>query len=266
MGYLEALFLGFIQGLTEFLPVSSSGHLTVLPAVLKLHQPSLAFDVALHLATLIAVVVYFREDLKHLFASIAGKGEQSASWRRLVGLLVVGTLPAVVVALVLKDKLEALFSAPEAAAGALLVCGLWLLAASWAKQGRKKAEDLSWWDALVIGIAQSVAMVPGISRSGSTIATGLLTGMSVEEAPRFSFLLMIVAVSGAVVLEAKDAITSGGAGLVLGPTLAGMAAAAIAGYASISVVMQFVKKGRLAVFGGYCLVAGSVFLAWLKLM
>jgi undecaprenyl-diphosphatase len=251
--------LGFVQGLTEFLPVSSSGHLTILPALVGLPTPPLMFDIAVHAATLVAVVVYFRADLLALMAGLAGKGEEPGPKRRLAGLLVLATAPAVVAALLWEEPLKALFSEPRLASAALVVCGLWLLAASFLKEGELEAERLPWHKALIVGIAQAVALVPGISRSGATIATGLLLGLKRHEALRLSFLMMVIAVAGATAKGLIELVQEGAGGLAAGPVLAGIITAAVSGYFAIALVMRFVEKGKLGVFAIYCLAAGLVF-------
>ena len=259
MTFLEGLVLGVVQGLTEFLPVSSSGHLTVLPALVNLPTPPLLFDIAVHAATLAAVLFYFRADLLALVRGLAGKGAEPGRERRLAGLLVLATIPAVVVAVLWESPLEELFSQPRLASAALVVCGLWLLSASFLKEGEVEAEGLAWPKALLVGIAQAVALVPGISRSGATIATGLLLGLKRHEAPRLSFLMMVIAVAGAMLKGLLDLVQEGPGTLAAAPVVAGFAAAALSGYLAIGLVMKFVEKGRLAIFATYCIAAGFVF-------
>ncbi|HNV70963.1 MAG TPA: undecaprenyl-diphosphate phosphatase, partial [Candidatus Ozemobacteraceae bacterium] len=194
--------LGAIQGLTEFLPVSSSGHLTIFQHLFGLQDPesNLALDILLHSATLLAVIWFFRADL-WVFATADGRARPEN--RRLALLVLVASIPTAVIGLGFKKKFEALFGAPLIVCCALVATGVLLLAAHW--QARRQAGggigELSLGHALFIGILQGIAITPGISRSGSTIAAGIFSGMKGEEAGRFSFLLMIVSVGGATLLE-----------------------------------------------------------------
>ncbi|MGE5597872.1 MAG: undecaprenyl-diphosphate phosphatase, partial [Bacteroidota bacterium] len=197
----HAIILGLVQGLTEFLPISSSAHLVFVPAILRLPPPPLAFDVLLHLGTLAAVVGYFHRDLAALAAD-AWHGRGRA--RRVVLLLAVGTLPAVAFGFLAREFIEGLFASPAATAWQLAVTGLLLAAADvWRARGRS-CGDLNAAEAAFVGVGQALAIVPGISRSGATIAFGLWAGLTREEAARCSFLLAIPAILGAGLLEARS--------------------------------------------------------------
>ena len=262
----EAAVLGAVQGATEFLPVSSSGHLVLGRAMLgvDLGASSVAFDVAVHLGTLSAVVAIYLRDLAKLLTgffgalkrSVSGDG-LSALWAdpgsRLALLVLLGTLPAVGVGLSLNDFFEGLFSKPEYAASALLVTAA-LLASTLARSAPREPGEIRPLDALLIGVAQALAITPGISRSGSTIAVALLLGVGREQAARFSFLLAVPAILGAAVLEARQLET----GVAVAPLLLGAAAAAIVGVAALKALIFLVHRGKIAWFAPYCAAVGIV--------
>ncbi|HPQ38807.1 MAG TPA: undecaprenyl-diphosphate phosphatase, partial [bacterium] len=211
MGIIYAVILGAIQGITEFLPISSSGHLVLAQSILPgFSAPGLVFDVVLHAGTLVAVLAYYRLDLIRLARGLAGglpENENRDSRRWILGLLL-ATIPAAVVGVIADDAIEALFESPVFTAAFLCVTGLILFLGEWLKSRHREHMDASsamtpgrW---LTVGIAQALAIIPGISRSGSTMAAGLAVGWSRETAARFSFLLMIPAVSGAVLLKGMD--------------------------------------------------------------
>jgi len=207
---VEAIVVGIVQGLTEFLPVSSSGHLVVVPNLLGWDEPSLAFDLVLHLGTLLAVVVYFWDDLWRLAASVFARGRQGengggeiAEGRRMLGYLIVGTIPAGLAGLAFDDFFEDLFDKP------LWVCLFWavtalILVVAEAFHRRAAAKTFTWSLALAVGMAQAVALAPGISRSGATIALAIAVGVSRTEAARFSFLLAVPAIVGAALATMLD--------------------------------------------------------------
>lgn len=258
----QAIALGLTQGLTEFLPVSSSAHLAFVPEILRIPQASLAFNVLMHLGTLLAVVYYFRRDLWRLAADgWRGKGDA----RRILLLLFVGSLPAGALGYLGHDLLERLFASPAATAWQLAVTGGLLYAADRCRTGRRGMGDLNPSEALFIGLGQALAIVPGISRSGATIAFGLWRGLARDEAARYSFLLSIPAIAGAGLFEAKPLLTgavAGGFGLVY---LAGFIAAALSGGLSIAVLLRYLERGRLLPFAVYCWFAAGAFLAFLAL-
>ena len=248
---LHDILLGLLQGLTEFLPISSSGHLVVVPAVLGWDEPSLTFDVLLHLGTLVAVVVYFRHDLIGLTLGVLGRGIDPDGARRMALYLAVGTIPAVVAGLVLGDFFEGLFESPYTTCAELVATALILLAMERVGD-RARRRPLDVGSATAIGVAQAVAILPGISRSGTTIGVGLVLGLSREEATRFSFLLSIPAIAGAGVLSLAD--VAGGGLDVTGGVVAGVIASGVAGYLSIGALLRFVRSHSLTVFAVYLLV------------
>lgn len=266
MSVLHALVLGAVQGLTEFIPISSSGHLVLVPEALGWDSPGLAFDVLLHVASLLALLVYFSGDLIDLArGTLAG----DAGSRRLVGLLAIGTVPAVAAGLLLGDYFEGTFEDAEAAAIQLVITAAILVGAEQALSfherrraetgGRlRTVEDLRAGDAALVGVAQAVSILPGISRSGSTIAAGLAVATRREDAARFAFLLAIPALFGAALVEVPDL---GGSSLGMGAGVAGFVASLVTSYAAIAILIKYLKTRSLYPFAAYCVVAGIVFYA-----
>ncbi len=264
MTFAQAALLGLVQGLTEFLPVSSSGHLVLAKSWLGVRDTGgVAFEVVVHLGTLLAVLVGLRAPVLEL-ARGASRLLRPADWRsafvedrgfRRLVLLVPATLPAVVVGLGCADGLEELFGAPRRAAAMLIVTAAILLAPL-AFGGRRGL--LGWKAALFMGLAQALAIIPGISRSGATISTGCVAGVRREEAGVFSFLMAIPAILGAVILKADDVIAAADA--AAGPLVVGFLLAFVAGWFSLVALLGLVRAGRLWVFSPYLLLVGSLFL------
>ena len=243
---------GLIQGLTEFLPVSSSGHLVIVPAMFGWEEPPLGLTVLLHMGTLIALLIYFRLEIIGLILGVLGKGEDPGGARRIVRFLVIGTIPAVVAGLALGGFFEDAFQRPYESSIELVITGLLLVGME--KYGeRARRHPLDDGRAGFIGVAQALAILPGISRSGSTIGAGLLAGLSREEATRFSFLLSIPAIAGAGVLDlAKGEL------VVSGASIAGTVVSGVAGYLSIHYLLRFVRTHSLTVFAWYLFAIGPV--------
>ncbi len=256
MAFWQAIVLGLVQGLTEFLPISSSGHLVLMHHILGLAEESLVFDVAVHLGTLFAVFVYFRRDLASIIAGFVKGGPL----RMVVWLIAIGTVPAVIIGLGLKDTIEALFVSPAFASGGLLMTSLLLFLSEKLQKSERALLQLRWLDAIVIGCFQALAILPGISRSGSTIAGGLMMGVDRDSAARFSFFLAIPAILGAAVLQIPDLgeITSR-QWLVMG---SGVLASMLSGYVAIGILMAVLRKGRLYGFSIYTLIVGLVGLTY----
>ena len=251
MSIFEAVSLGIVQGLTEFFPVSSSGHLVLFQSLFGIEEPQLAFDIFLHLGTLAAVVIFFSKDIIALFSAD----------RRKLFFIIIASIPTFIIGALFKDIVEEFFSAPVIVAYMLLVTGLWLIFAH-ISTSRARPDDtkpLGIFNSLMVGIAQGVAVMPGISRSGSTIGTGIILGMDREEACRFSFLLSIPAVAGASVVKGHKIISS-----LFGPDtllfIAGGLAAMITGFFSIKVLLKVIRGSSLAWFGAYCILIGSFLL------
>lgn len=265
----RALFLGLIQGLTEFIPVSSSGHLVLVPFVLGWDrgtggfQPGVPFDVAVHLGSALAVVVYFRRDLWGILAGAARtlarrSREGDHQMLRLAGLLVLGSIPAAAAGLLLEGFFEDLFTDPPIAALLLLAtAGLLLLGeAVHDRQGpdRRDFEEIGTVDAVAMGLAQAVAIAPGISRSGATIVAGLGRRLSRDAAARFSFLLGLPAILGAGLIQVPDFPPGTDYGPVVGATIV----SAIASFAAIAFLLRYLRTRTLRPFAVYCVLASAV--------
>ena len=243
---------GLIQGLTEFLPVSSSGHLVILPAMLGWEEPPLGLTVLLHMGTLAALLIYFRLEIIGLILGVLGQGEDPAAARRIVRFLVIGTIPAVVAGLALGGFFEDSFQRPYESCIELVITGLLLIGME--KYGeRARRHPLDDGRAGFIGVAQALAILPGISRSGSTIGAGLLAGLSREEATRFSFLLSIPAIAGAGVLDLAK-----GEMVVSGASIVGTIVSGLVGYLSIHYLLRFVRTHSLTVFAWYLFAIGPI--------
>ena len=255
--------MAVVQGLTEFLPVSSSGHLVLSQAALGLEEPAIAIDVALHLGTLVAVLVVYR-----LAVAQVAVGMLKGSWREALQ-IVVASVPAAVVGLTLKERYEQAFHDPNMAGIGLFGTAVILVLGELARrrQGQlaaageavPSAEEppLPWKHAILIGLAQGLAVWPGISRSGSTIAMGLWCGLPAARAARFSFLLSIPAIGGASILLLPDAFASGVSGGT-GSLIAAMGIAAVVGWLALKLLLSFLGKGAFGYFAIYCAVLGGV--------
>ena len=264
MDLLQALVLGVVQGLTEFMPVSSSAHLIIVPWVLGWRDPGLAFDVALHLGTLLAVLTYFWRDwidiIKGFFASLAARSLGRTLHRRLAWLIIVGCIPGAVVG-ALGDKLiEGLFHSPNEAhrasamlaiAALLAMLGALLWLAERFARHRRTLAQISFGDAIVIGLAQALALLPGVSRSGSTITAGLALGLRREAAARFSFLLATPIIAGAGLKKAYDVLQAGFPAAERLPFLVGFLAAAVVGYLCIAFLLRYLQRHSVNVFVYY---------------
>jgi undecaprenyl-diphosphatase len=252
--WVDALVLGLVQGLTEFLPISSSGHLVLTQEVLGIQEPGAAIEIAVHMGTLLSVLVYYRRDIAEITRDVFRGGPTA----RLGWMVVVGTIPAILVGLFLKDEIEAVFDSPRWAAGGLLATGAFLALTA---KARKRPMDPGFGYALLVGCAQAVAILPGISRSGSTIGTGMFVGDDPVRAARFSFLLSMPAILGASVLLLADGNGNGSTGAAM-LVVAGAVAFA-SGLAAIAFLIKLLGQGRLAWFAPYCLLVGAV--AWFVL-
>ncbi len=264
MTLLRAIVLGLLQGATEFIPVSSSGHLVLVPWLLGWEEPGLTFDTVLHLGTLLAVLAYFWRDWWRLITAwLRGL----ARWRwddpdaRLAWLLVVGTIPAAVLGFLLEDFFESLFGQPAWVAVFLLVTAAVLALSEWLGRRQRQIDALRWPDALLIGLGQAAAIAPGISRSGATMAAGLFRGLERPAAARFSFLLATPVILGAGAFKLLDLFTLPGPLAQAPVLLAGFLAAAISGYLCIWGLLRYLQRGSLYPFAIYCALAGSAALA-----
>jgi undecaprenyl-diphosphatase len=270
----QAIVLGIVQGLTEFLPISSSGHLIIVPALLGWHDPfieSLAFAVMLHVATLAALLIYFARDWARLIpaglAALRDRSFRGDPDRRLAWLLAATTVPAVIVGVALNDLIETAFREPHLVAITLVAGAIILWLAD--RMGRKtrSIEELGFGTAFGIGAAQALALIPGVSRSGISIAAGLFAGLDREAAARFAFLMATPITAGAGIWEARK-ILAGEAGVDLPilPLLAGMVAALVAGLLAIAVLLRYLRTHGVGIFVLYRLgLALVVVVAWLNL-
>ena len=264
LSLLEAIVLGAVQGLTEFIPISSSGHLVLVPEALGWSHPSLAFDVLLHAASLVALLAYFSGELLDLGRGVLRGDEEQ---RRLLGLLALGTVPAAIAGIALGEYFESSFEDARSSAIQLVITAVILVAAELALRHhqQRSAEvgsrlrgipDLRVGDASIIGVAQAISILPGISRSGSTIGAGLALGMGRDAAARFAFLLGVPALFGAMLVQLPELR---GSGLGLGAGIAGFVASLVTSYASIWGLLRYLRTNSLYPFALYCVIAGVAF-------
>ena len=271
---VQAIVLGIVQGLTEFLPVSSSGHLIIVPALLGWDDPfidSLAFSVMLHMGTLVALLVYFRDDwLRLIPAGLAAIRDRSLGTdpnRRLAWLLVVATIPAVVGGVLLNDTIETAFRQPRLVAVTLVLGAAILFLADRLGSKNRQIESIGFPFAVGIGAAQALALIPGVSRSGISISAGLFGGLDRESAARFAFLMATPITAGAGLWELRKVLTGeAGVAIPIVPLLAGMLAALVFGLLAIAVLLRYLRTHGLGVFIVYRLaLAAVVLVAWLGL-
>jgi undecaprenyl-diphosphatase len=269
----QAIVMGVVQGLTEFLPVSSSGHLIIVPTLLGWHDPfitSLSFSVMLHIGTLAALLIYFRADWLRLIpaglATVRDRSFDGDPDRRLAWLLAVATIPALLIGVVLGDAIESRFRQIGFVALMLVVGGaiLWLAERNGSR--RLLAVDLTFPRALGIGLAQAIALFPGISRSGISISAGLFTGLNRESAARFSFLMATPVTAAAAGYEGFKVLGgNGGIAVPVGPLLAGLATSFAFGILAIAVLLKYLRTRSTDIFVAYrILVAGVVLVWWLR--
>jgi len=248
---LEALILGMIQGLTEFLPISSTGHLYLGRNLFGLQEAGLLLDTMLHIGTLLAVLVFYKQE----FINILKK-----PFSKLTLLLIVGTIPAVVIGLALKDYIEDISQTGVTIGWEFLATGLFLWVADSVKNGTKKMDDISYTDAFFIGTFQAAAILPAISRSGMTIVAALWRKLDRETAAYFSFLLSTPAIAGAIVLQVKDLLGEGGEKITLSALLVGIVSSALFGYAAVKWMIGYLKKHSLKPFAIYVWALGLLVL------
>jgi undecaprenyl-diphosphatase len=258
---LQAIALGVIQGLSEFLPISSSAHLTLAPWLFGWEDPGLAFDVALHFGTLLAVLWYFRMEWLQLIKAAFGiitTGRIETPEKRKVVYLIIATIPGAIGGLMLQSRAEAAFRSPEVIAIALIVMGILLWAVDKAVDQRRVLGEMRWVDSLLIGLSQVIALIPGVSRSGSTITTARGLRFDRESAAEFSFLMSMPIIAAAVVLEGPKALHQGG---LTNELMSGVVAAAISGWLAISILMRYVSRHSYGIFAFYRVALGLAVLA-----
>jgi undecaprenyl-diphosphatase len=270
---IQAIVLGIIQGLTEFLPVSSSGHLVIFQHLFQITAPVASFDIYVHLGTLFVVIIFFRKDLMAMLtaliksisslckqntssASINNSKDTGSKELKLAFLIVAGSIPTGIIGIFFYKIADKLFSSILLVGFMLLITGILLWLTRIPKQNNKGIDKFSASAAIIIGLVQGTAIMPGISRSGSTIAVGLLLGLDKQIAARYSFLLSIPAICGATVLDLFSTHTS--PMIPAHISLIGMCSSFIVGYFALSLLMYLVKNGRMYVFSPYCFLAGGI--------
>jgi len=276
MNSTEAIILGIIQGLTEFLPVSSSGHLVLFQQLFGLKEAELFFDVCVHLGTLVAVMVVFRQEIKNIILAlmrlISSTGSKKTILQKIESdpdlkmalLIVIGSIPTAVLGFLFRGIADRLFASVFIVGLMLMVTGLLLWLTRWAatRVEQPGADRLTPKNAFIIGVVQGLAIIPGISRSGSTISIALLLGIRREMAARYSFLLSIPAIIGAGLLSFKEGLSQTDQAIQI--SLLGAVAAALVGYGALKSLLHVVKKGRLHLFAPYCWMAGilAIVFSW----
>jgi undecaprenyl-diphosphatase len=251
MSVLEAVLLGAIQGTTEFLPVSSSGHLVLMANWLNADLPGFAFEVVVHLGTLLSILFVFRKDLTSILSRVFKKGEFGE-----IGSIAVATVPAVLIGLFFKSNIESAFSTVSVVGWCLLFTGILLGSTCWIKESQPC--DITFMSALIIGLAQAAALFPGISRSGITIASALWLGISNRQAGRFSFIIAIPALIGSGLLTMRDIVAIGSnqvSGIVLSTAFI---SAFVIGLGALKVLLVLLESGKLYLFSIYCILMGFV--------
>ncbi len=265
MTYLDAIILGILQGITEFLPISSSGHLVLGEYFLGLHAEGLkSFDIVVHMGSLLAIFIYFREDvwgmMKAFWGFVTFKPKWDDEYSKLIGLIVLGTIPAVAAGPLFADKIDGVFRGIVPVAICMVIVGFIFIAAEFL-QKRVTKRSVNWKSALAIGLAQSVALLPGVSRSGSTIVCGLMSGLDRSQAARFSFLLGIPAIAGAGVftfIQSFGVENAGEVDVALGVMAVGFLFSLIFGWLSVAFLMKYLKKHTLHIFAFYLIGIGFI--------
>jgi len=268
MDYVVAIFFGIIQGLTEFLPVSSSGHLIILHEIFKLPiENEMAFDVVLHFATLLAVLFFFRKDIYHLikswFGSLFGRKDE---YSRISWFIIIGTIPAALAGWFFDDIIENSLRSPFVVVAMLIIVGILFIIFEKFSKFVKEFKDMNWKNSIVIGLAQAIALVPGTSRSGITIIAGIGSGLKREVAIRFSFLLSIPIIFGAVIKKTPQIISDNLSVNDYSVLLIAFLSAFVSGILAIKYFLLFSKKHSLNVFAIYRFVLAGVIIACLFLL
>lgn len=253
MTIFEAALLGIIQGITEFLPISSSGHLVIGQKILGISIPGNVFEVVVHLGTLGSVLIVFWPDIWQLIKSF-----KSTPTQKYIIAIVIGTLPAVIIGLLFKDIITEVFENIKIVAITLMITGIILLITRFIKT---KLKDISVSRGLLIGIAQAIAIIPGISRSGMTISLGIYLGIAPEKAAKFSFLLAIPAIVGAGLLTGLDLMGSSESILPLSVLIIGFVSSLLVGWIALKWLLRLIKSGKFHWFGVYCILIGL--LSWI---
>jgi len=266
MDIIKVIILGLVQGLTEFLPVSSSGHLVLAAEILNFHEEGVAFEVFVHLGTFFSVVIAFRKDIQKMIMAPfqyfyqQSKEEEVKNYFLWDIYIIIGTIPAALIGLLFKSEIESAFSNILLVIIMLAITGTLLLLSRFISA---KNEKMTLTKGFLIGVAQAFAILPGISRSGSTIVTGIFVGINREESAKFSFLLALPAILGASVLKINDLLSmENNSALPLVYLLIGTVVAFISGYLAILWLLNVVKKGKLQWFGYYCFLVSATGITW----
>ena len=266
MDLLQAFILGIVQGATEYIPVSSSAHLVLVPWFLGWPDPSFEFEVLVQWGTLVGVFAFFWEDIwavtKAVLQGLARRSPLATFEAKLGWLVVVATIPAVILGLLFKDYFEAAFASPALAGGFLILTALLLFAAERMGTRVRELEHFTWLDAVIVGFWQAAAILPGISRSGSTIGGAVMRGFNRTAAARFSFLMSIPALLGAGLVALLDLLEAGNLAAELPAISVGFVSAAISGYICIRWLLHYLQRHSLYVFAGYCLIVSMVSLVY----
>jgi len=272
MDIIQGIIIGLVQGLTEFLPVSSSAHLIFIQSILGVGENNLAFDVLLHLGTLVAVIIYYIKDIVKMIEAFIlsildifkGKfieGFRKNPYKKLSWFVIVGTIPAGIVGKIFNSQIESAFNTLIFPGFFLLITGTLLYFSQRINIGNRKINKIGFKDAIIIGISQAIAILPGISRSGTTISTGLLLGINKEFAAKFSFLLSIPAILGAGIIEVNDLGVNLDTNIYV--YVFGFLTALISGYLGISILIKTIKEKSLDFFACYCWIVGILVLIYL---
>ncbi len=264
MSIFQAIVFGAVQGLTEFLPISSTAHLILLPWALGWPDPGLSFDVALHLGTLVALLIYFRADWIALVTSALGiiRGRTQTPDARMAMQIVVATIPGAIAGALFEHKVEDALRAPQVIALMLIALALVLVVAEVVGRRKKSLHEVSWGDAILVGVAQAFAIIPGVSRSGVTITAGLFRGMKRDTAARFSFYLSTPIIGGAVAKKMLDIVKEGATIDQLTPFFIGIIVSGIVGYMAIAFMMRYLQTRTTYLFVYYRIALGiAVYLA-----
>jgi len=267
LDWIKVILLGIVQGLTEFLPVSSSGHLVLAEKVFDFHSEQIYLEVFLHFGTFVAVLIIFRKDLYGILKALWQKillgkeSTHSVNYIHLFFCLLIGTIPAGILGLFFKDYVEHAFTSSRFVSFMLIFTGFFLFLTKFSKV---RKESVGFLDSLIIGVAQGLALLPGISRSGWTIGTGLFRGVKGSRAAEFSFLLSLPAILGASVLKMKEGLNQNLPLETLELYFLGALFAFVFGYISIKFLLRIIKKGKLEYFGYYCILIGILSLVLLK--
>jgi undecaprenyl-diphosphatase len=261
MTTFQALVLGVLQGLSEFLPISSSAHLTLAPWLFHWPDPGLSFDVALHTGTLVAVIAYFREEWWKLIkaaGSIVTTLKADTVEKKRVLYLILATIPGAIGGFILEKPAETAFRSPALIAAMLMLMGLILWVVDRVRRADRPLAEMNWLDALLFGLAQVLALIPGVSRSGGTITAGRALAFDRESAAKFSFLMSMPIIAGAALLKVPHVLRETG---FTTPLVVGVVASAVSGWLAISIVMRYVTRHSYGVFAAYRIVLGIIVLA-----